>query len=276
MASSDSDGEHVGERARPAPTSSSTIPRTSRRAGALRARRRRRPPTRRRTAARPRGPHRRARTGRERRAEAPARRSGRSPRRARRRATGCARAAPTPRARPGRPAAGPGGSRGRHAPGSGANMRPSRQSTTSYERVRLLDLLEVEHARAHVGEAARLAARAAAIDVISATTSDSTTSPSGPTRSAAANPTRRRPQANSSTRSPGSRRRPARASRRHRGAACVDVVRMLAPPPGHRRPHAVDVGSDARRLLRRLRCFHDPSVLVNIRYSLRVMNSSLD
>ena len=62
--------------------------------------------------------------------------------------------------------------------GSTANISPSRHSTTSKRAVRLVDLLEVEHARADVRQPG-CAALAAAIAVISGATSESTTSPPG-------------------------------------------------------------------------------------------------
>ena len=64
----------------------------------------------------------------------------------------------------------------------------------------------------------RASARAAAIAVISGTTSDTTTSPPGATSPAAANPGPPGPQASSSTRSPG------------RGAVSSSILSETAAP----------------------------------------------
>ena len=75
--------------------------------------------------------------------------------------------------------------------------------------------------------------------VISATTSDTTTVPSGPTSGAAASPSPPGPQASSSTRSPGRSAAAASSSCVTASPRVVDVVGVVLPGRRDRGPHAV-------------------------------------
>ena len=75
--------------------------------------------------------------------------------------------------------------------------------------------------------------------VISATTSDTTTVPSGPTSGAAARPSPPGPQASSSTWSPGRSAAAASSCLRDGLPAGVDVVGVVLPGRRDRGPHAV-------------------------------------
>ena len=143
--------------------------------------------------------------------------------------------------------------------------------------VRLLDLLEVEHARAHIGESARLGARCGDRRHLGDDVGQhDLASWPDPLRRRQSHPTGAAGQLEN-TFAWHSRLRQLEHLGRHRGAACVDVVRVFAPTPCDRRPHAVDAGSGSRRLCTTL-AGSMPTVLCHrqFRYSLRVMNSSID
>ena len=165
------------------------------------------------------------------------RRAARRERRAWRRARGCARASPIPR-----PTARPPGRRTRWisaAPrsGSGTSIRPSRQSTASYEASGSSIVLEVELERGHVAEATvvgplRCDRRHLGCDV----REDDLASPADQLRGNDPQ-CRRARRPSSSTRSPGWSARRSSSISAVIGSPAVDVVGVLLPARRHRAPH---------------------------------------